>query len=357
MHPRIVEFIEALPPPPPDASFGGRDNQRAIMMACKKLLETSNEWYYALADDVSVSLYALAVAGMGDREPWEFASQLAAFCLSHGHLQGDSAAAQKLQKYQWIATGKCDENDPGLPTPNIAAGTDLQAGQDVAQVQLYRRGPYEFLPKNPVTYRICAFCAAPDANLRCGDCLRDFDWEFRGTFETYYCNMDCQRNHKDIHDALRRDRKNIFRAAALLQDLFLVYKEELYSESLEDVSEEDGILVFHHGDLAKAVSEERTIFRRFPRALTSSDEQVRLALLWGQSHDVILNFKWIIENIIGSKFSPTQFPQNASKQRVPILINGRCFPHRQIRALYTEERQHPNQTPDPRRRDEWPQGP
>ena len=303
MHPRIIEFIEALPPP--DAIFSCRDSKRVIMKACKQLIETSNEWYRSFADGVRIPLYALAVAGMG-REPWEFASQLGAFCISQErHLQGGSAAARKLQNYLWTATGMWDENNPAFSGLNIAAATGPQAGEGLVENQLYRRGPHEFLPNNPDTYRICAFCNTSGANLRCRDCLDDFDLEICSTFMIYYCNEDCQRSHKAKYNNIHRGRKCIFRATAILQDLFLAYKEELYTELLEDVSEDDGILVLRHGDLAKAVSAGQMIFRPFPRDLTPSEEQLILALLWGQSDDVMLNFKSILENILGRKSSPT----------------------------------------------------
>jgi len=93
----------------------------------------------------------------------------------------------------------------------------------------------------------CTRCQKP-ATLRCTACKDTPDRENK-TESIYYCTSDCQKSDWKSHkkSCLRlRNRKTLYRAADLLQEIFYVYRERVFDKKVVKLEEKDGKLFVHH---------------------------------------------------------------------------------------------------------------
>lgn len=103
-------------------------------------------------------------------------------------------------------------SSPSSNGPNTAVATDPTQAAPVVNVPLV-----------PAAH-VCANCGNRLAMNRCRGCTADTD-EQGNAIEppTYYCNVDCQRNHWKTHQPqckLAVDRRQLFRIGRLIQWAF-----------------------------------------------------------------------------------------------------------------------------------------
>ena len=124
-----------------------------------------------------------------------------------------------------------------------------------------------------------ATCAAygKAANTACTGCLEGVTAS-GGSAKTYYCSRQCQKIHWTTHKAackLSNDRKQVFRAADLLQGLFYMLRKHTFDINLTAAIKQEAQLHIQEID-------EPTDWPlcRFPEELFASDNVAHAALAW-----------------------------------------------------------------------------
>lgn len=93
----------------------------------------------------------------------------------------------------------------------------------------------------------CAWCGKP-AKMRCPNCMDGVDvYGIRST--PSYCNAGCQREHLALHQMgcyASNKRKELYRAGALAQELFLFLRREMWSSRVAKYNlRRNGVLYLH----------------------------------------------------------------------------------------------------------------
>jgi hypothetical protein len=92
--------------------------------------------------------------------------------------------------------------------------------------------------QNPIPTTRCAQCNQP-ANQVCKGCADTPDIDKKATIgKTYYCNSDCQRLNWSTHKSTCKrlqNRKALYRAGAILQEIFYVYREKLFDRPVDRI--------------------------------------------------------------------------------------------------------------------------
>ncbi|KAI0911836.1 hypothetical protein F4823DRAFT_584376 [Ustulina deusta] len=198
-----------------------------------------------------------------------FAQQLAHLAVHKPVSRKDkSQKARQLKFYRWVAHGMKVEMYP------FATG--------------HPHGP-------PSTMRIatlaspmgCAACGKTGANMRCPDCAFHDDGHILEM--TSYCNKKCLNDHYDAHRSICEGRKMVFRAASLLDFMFVAMQEATYAYQLGKVFKKNGIVYLVDSSWDRAGMTGRRLFIPFPKHLTDSVEMQRSLVLWGQGGDVTLS--------------------------------------------------------------------
>ncbi|KAK5163939.1 uncharacterized protein LTR77_010334 [Saxophila tyrrhenica] len=90
----------------------------------------------------------------------------------------------------------------------------------------------------------CEPCGTPTSR-RCSKCNEGLDAEGLSTNPTYYCATDCQTNDRPTHRSNCQSanaRKQLYRGAQFLQDVFCAFREVAYDINIADIKEVDGKL-------------------------------------------------------------------------------------------------------------------
>ncbi|KAK6863670.1 hypothetical protein PG995_000198 [Apiospora arundinis] len=142
----------------------------------------------------------------------------------------------------------------------------------------------------------CIACGK-SGGLACTGCLLAFDSQ-HSIFKAVYCSKECQTAHWPQHKAFCTSRKAVGRAAFLLRDLFLLYKDFSYSDCLIQLREENGILYSILGDHDEDATKGRTIIRQFPRELAPAVEDYQAYLMMQECSFIFSTFKCIVDFIL-----------------------------------------------------------
>ncbi len=93
-------------------------------------------------------------------------------------------------------------------------------------------------------------------------------------------------------------RRNIDRAVSILSSLYLLYMEKTYCDPLTKVYEEKGIVTLEKEPwLLRAFTGEMMI-RPFPRHLVTSEDQLWVSVLGGNSKTVVGLFKPMLDEFL-----------------------------------------------------------
>lgn len=192
-----------------------------------------------------------AVAGGNAAVPY-FRQQLAHLAVEKQPNRKDkSKKARQLKYHKWLANGLRTEMYP------FAKGKPL--------------GP-------PSTTRIaaivsptsCAACGKMGVNMRCPNCNSQDDKYVVN--KTVYCNKKCLEDHYNTHQLVCECRKSVYRAAALLNNIFIALEEATYVYPLGEVYQKSGMVYLIDDTWDRAGMTGRHVFCPFPKHLTPSEE-------------------------------------------------------------------------------------
>ncbi|KAI8944681.1 hypothetical protein F4801DRAFT_599405 [Xylaria longipes] len=198
-----------------------------------------------------------------------FRQQLAQLAVQKTVQRKDkSFKARQLKYHKWLACGMKSETWP-FPNgkPEGCPSTARIAGL-----------------ANPTS---CAACHKTGANLRCPDCT--FQDEKFVVEKTAYCNKKCLQDHHDTHKLICEGRVMVYRAASLLEYIFMAMQEATYVYPLGKVYEKNGIVYLIDDSWDRAGMTGRTIFFPFPKHLVESADIHHALLLWGQCKELSLS--------------------------------------------------------------------
>ncbi|KAI0863302.1 hypothetical protein F4860DRAFT_522425 [Xylaria cubensis] len=198
-----------------------------------------------------------------------FRQQLAQLALQKTfHRKDKSFKARQLKYHKWLACGMKNETWPfakGKP-PGCPSTTRIAS------------------LANPSS---CAACHKTAANLRCPDC--SFQDEKHVVEKTTYCNKKCLKDHYNTHKPICEGRVTVYRAAVLLEFIFMAMQEATYVYPLGKVYEKNGIVYLIDDSWDRAGMTGRPIFFPFPKHLVESADIHRALLLWGQCKELTLS--------------------------------------------------------------------
>lgn len=192
-----------------------------------------------------------AVASGNAAVPY-FRQQLAHLAVEKQPNRKDkSKKARQLKYHRWMAHGLKTEMYP------FAKGKPL--------------GP-------PSTARIaaiasptnCAACGKKGVNMRCPDC--NFQDDKYVVKKTVYCNKKCLQDHYNTHQPVCECRRSIYRAARLLNNIFIALEEATYVFPLAQVYQQNGIIYLVDDTWDRAGMTGRHVFFPFPKHLATSED-------------------------------------------------------------------------------------
>ncbi|KAI0486409.1 hypothetical protein F4859DRAFT_369179 [Xylaria cf. heliscus] len=204
-----------------------------------------------------------------------FRQQLAQLAVQKTVQRKDkSFKARQMKYHKWLAYGMKNETWP-FPNgkPQGAPSTARIAGL-----------------ANPTS---CAACHKAGANLRCPGC--NFQDDAHVVEKTAYCNKKCLKDHYDTHKSICEGRVMVYRAALLLEYIFMAIQEATYVYPLGKVYEKNGIIYLIDDSWDRAGMTGRTIFFPFPKHLVESREMHHALLLWGQCKELSLSLYPLIK--------------------------------------------------------------
>ncbi|KAJ2997856.1 hypothetical protein NUW58_g515 [Xylaria curta] len=209
-----------------------------------------------------------------------FRQQLAQLAVQQPVQRKDkSCKARQLKYHRWLALGMKSERYP-FPT----------------------RKP----PGPPSTTRIvvldnptsCAACGKTGANMRCPNCT--FQDERHVVLKTAYCNKKCHKDHCDTHKPVCEGRIVLYRAATLLEYIFMAIEDATYAYPLEKVYEQNGMIYLVGDNWVRAGMTGRPVFAPLPKHLVDSEDMYHALLLWGQSKELTLSLYHLIKYLFKS---------------------------------------------------------
>ncbi|KAI0539225.1 hypothetical protein GGR58DRAFT_512453 [Xylaria digitata] len=223
------------------------------------------------------------------------------FCQQLSHLavqktinrKDKSHKARQLKYYRWFALGMKKETYPfpeGKPTGHAST----------ARIAVLVSSPN------------CAACGKTNANLRCPDC--SFQDDRHIVEKTSYCNKECLQDHYKAHKPICEGRLMVYRAASLLDRIFVAMEEATYVYPLNEVYKKNGIIYLVDESWDRAGMTGRRIFTPFPKHLVDSADLHRSLLLWGQSEELGLSLfeliKYLFKPMCKSMEQAFVYPRN-----------------------------------------------
>lgn len=139
----------------------------------------------------------------------------------------------------------------------------------------------------------CANCQKP-AYTACSGCNDTPDYGQEEAKKTSYCSSECQKANWAAHSKLCKklqNRKALFRATDILQEIFYLYREKTFDKRITKVEEKDGIIFVHELNPfdGKDTINELDLLQQFPSDLAEDHRKAILAnmactdtLLWMQ---------------------------------------------------------------------------
>ena len=116
----------------------------------------------------------------------------------------------------------------------------------------------------------CASCDSAGASVMCVDCddVPKYQADETRTV-TYYCNFECQKDHWPWHKhtcKTLQERRKLRRAALLLLEALVAYREAFYDIDLTSIEARDDVLVVKHNPRSR---ENRAKRGPFPDCLVA----------------------------------------------------------------------------------------
>lgn len=141
----------------------------------------------------------------------------------------------------------------------------------------------------------CSACCAP-TKKKCAGCKA-----------SSYCSTICQTKdwptHKNICSDLKLE-STLARAAALIQDAYLTFRKNTWSDTIKKVEDHEGELIIHDGDLW----ENPKGFVEFPDDIVPNNKRARLGVLTAWMYDEpYTSLATLIEKIPHGKYFQSLF--------------------------------------------------
>jgi hypothetical protein len=274
----VEKLFAALPDPDVDRTTDGASSSVQVSQALREFIkdEVSDDMDYEYLLDCAQKSFKIAFNPV-----IYFRQQLAHLAVQKPVDRKDkSQKARQLKYYRWIALGKKNESYP------FVAG-EPQGPPSTAKITAM---------VGPTT---CAACGKNGANMRCPDC--NFLDDVHVVEKTAYCNKNCLHSHLDAHKTICEGRKMVYRAALLLEAIFLVMAENTFVHPISKAWEENGILYTMCDSLDRLGMTGQAIFVRFPKTLFTSDDMRQSVLVWGQSEEISLSLFPLIQFLFKRK--------------------------------------------------------
>ncbi|KAI0428807.1 hypothetical protein F5Y09DRAFT_357404 [Xylaria sp. FL1042] len=204
-----------------------------------------------------------------------FRQQLAHLAVQKPISRKDKTAkARQLKYHRWFAHGMKNECYPFEQKKPLGAPSTTRIATLVSPTR-------------------CASCGNNGANMRCPDCA--FSDDYHILEKTAYCNKKCLDNHRKAHKWVCENRKMAYRAASLLDYIFMAVEEATYVYPLSKVYKKNGLVYLIDDNWDRASMTGRRVFIPFPKHLAETEDMRRALLLWGQAEEITLSMFALIK--------------------------------------------------------------
>ncbi|KAL3419625.1 set domain-containing protein 5 [Phlyctema vagabunda] len=149
----------------------------------------------------------------------------------------------------------------------------------------------------------CASCKKP-AGLICSGCK---DIPGPAYDKTCYCSIDCQKAHWHTHKRPckgLRNRKALYRAGKILQEMFYMYRELLFDKSITKVTKEGDTIHVYEGQYPVDIKSDMEAIFPFPSDVFTNDLDKKAILTHLACFDAVA---WMHEPIKHMLSSFTRF--------------------------------------------------
>ncbi|KAI1310475.1 hypothetical protein F5Y03DRAFT_382704 [Xylaria venustula] len=193
---------------------------------------------------------------------------------------------------------------------------------------------------------ICAYCGKNGANLRCPDCaLTD---EYHILSKTSYCNKECLKTHREAHRSVCDGRRMVFRAASLLDHIFMAIEDATYVYPMGKLFKKNGIFYLTDNEWDRASMTGRHVFIPFPKHMVESMDDHRSLLLWGQAEEVTLClfpliiylFKPFCKNMELASVQPKNVITTVCQMSLGRALNINLFKHTCLKLTLKSDEQY-----------------
>lgn len=138
-------------------------------------------------------------------------------------------------------------------------------------------------PNEPQALGICKLCAKPTTKL-CQKCKEGAQGDLEH-HQTYYCGKECQtidwKSHKSICKS-HRQRKQLYNAGRFVQQMFYVYRENVFDIEISKIETQDGKTLIWEGKYQRG-----QIMAKYPKDLVKDESTKQVVLTYLTCSDAV----------------------------------------------------------------------
>ncbi|KAJ8106238.1 hypothetical protein ONZ43_g7132 [Nemania bipapillata] len=283
----VEKLFQDLPTPEQDEAYIGEHGDwnrhrfcEVVMSVAVSRFSRSND-----RDRLFIKRWVKTVKETGDADILR--CMIGLFAIDKLPMPGNmSAKSRQLIYHAWIAKGRKDEDHPFKEKK--PSETPQTNPTNVS---------HAYLPARLTDPKVCANCAAPDANHACSACLLKLD-DSHVVAKTAYCNQTCQAQHWEQHKHQCHERRAFFRATSILYEIFMQFMKRAWVvQNITDISEKDGILHVTKG-ARQTHTVDDLLIRPFPFHKASSEEHGIAVLVDNQALMVLTTFQPLLNRLL-----------------------------------------------------------
>ncbi|THW92890.1 hypothetical protein D6C91_04300 [Aureobasidium pullulans] len=168
----------------------------------------------------------------------------------------------------------------------------------------------------------CTNCGGTAPNSHCAGCHQAPSIDGTLHASVQYCGRECQKAHWSVHRKECKNlqaRKALFRAGALLQEMWYTIRRESFDNAVVGVEELDGALLVYEGDYnVEPAMREGGFYRKFPEAIFENKEDAESCLSLLYCNDSLNHMHQVVEWLLKGKWTANHSSKCLVKVITPV---------------------------------------